>query len=383
MTPTRMLASLCAVACLSLPLLASAGPVHEYPSESGKLTVETIAEGLRYPWAVAFLPDGKGMLVTERLGYLRVVTANGKVSGAIHGVPKVWAKEQGGLLDVALSPSFAQDRLVYLSYAEGGGPNGSAGTTVGRGKLSDDLSKLENFQVIFRQEPKQSTGNHFGSRLVFDNNGYLFIALGEHNKRATAQDLTRLQGKVVRIFPDGKIPPDNPFVNQPGARPEIWSYGHRNQQGAALNPWTGVLWTNEHGPRGGDEINIIEKGQNYGWPVATHGISYTGEPIPESKGPIVDGTSSPHHVWMKSPGISGMAFYSADRFKAWDHDVFIGALASKQLLRLHFDGDKAVHEERLLTPLKARIRDVRQGPDGYLYVLTDEPNGQLLKLGLK
>jgi len=383
MTPTRMLASLCAVACLSLPLLASAGPVHEYPSESGKLTVETIAEGLRYPWAVAFLPDGKGMLVTERLGYLRVVTANGKVSAAIHGVPKVWAKEQGGLLDVALSPSFAQDRLVYLSYAEGGGPNGSAGTTVGRGKLSDDLSKLENFQMIFRQEPKQSTGNHFGSRLVFDNNGYLFIALGEHNKRAFAQDLSRLQGKVVRIFPDGKIPPDNPFVSQPGARPEIWSYGHRNQQGAALNPWTGVLWTNEHGPRGGDEINIIEKGQNYGWPIATHGINYTGEPIPESKGPIVDGTSSPHHVWMKSPGISGMAFYSADRFKAWDHDVFIGALASKQLLRLHFDGDKAVHEERLLTPLKARIRDVRQGPDGYLYVLTDEPNGQLLKLGLK
>ena len=383
MTPTRMLASLCAVACLSLPLLASAGPVHEYPSESGKLTVETIAEGLRYPWAVAFLPDGKGMLVTERLGYLRVVTANGKVSGAIHGVPKVWAKEQGGLLDVALSPSFAQDRLVYLSYAEGGGANGGAGTTVGRGKLSDDLTRLENFQVIFRQEPKQSTGNHFGSRLVFDNNGYLFIALGEHNKRAFAQDLSRLQGKVVRIFPDGKIPPDNPFVNQPGARPEIWSYGHRNQQGAALNPWTGVLWTNEHGPRGGDEINIIEKGQNYGWPIATHGINYTGEPIPESKGPIVDGTSSPHHVWMKSPGISGMAFYSADRFKPWDHDVFIGALASKQLLRLHFDGDKAVHEERLLTPLKARIRDVRQGPDGYLYVLTDEPNGQLLKLGLK
>lgn len=383
MTPTRMLARLCAAVCLALPLVANAGPVHEYPSEGGKLTVESVAEGLRYPWAMAFLPDNKGMLVTERLGYLRVVTADGKISGAIHGTPKVWAKEQGGLLDVALSPSFAQDRLVYLSYAEGGGPNGAAGTTVGRGKLSADLTRLEDFQVIFRQEPKLSIGNHFGSRLVFDNNGYLFIALGENNKRTTAQDLSKLQGKVVRIYPDGKVPTDNPFVGQAGARPEIWSYGHRNQQGAALNPWTGVLWTNEHGPKGGDEINIIEKGKNYGWPLATHGIDYTGEPIAESRGKSLEGTAGPHHVWAKSPGISGMTFYSADRFKAWDHDVFIGALASKQLLRLHFGDNNVVHEERLLTHLKARIRDVRQGPDGYLYVLTDEPDGQMLKLGLK
>jgi glucose/arabinose dehydrogenase len=383
MTPTKMLASLCAVACLALPLVASAGPVHEYPSEAGKLTVETVAEGLHFPWALAFLPDNKGMLVTERLGYLRVVTADGKVSRAIHGTPKVWEKEQGGLLDVALSPSFAEDRLVYLSYAEGGGPNGAAGTAVGRGKLSADLTRLENFQVIFRQEPKLSIGNHFGSRLVFDNDGYLFIALGENNKRSTAQDLSKLQGKVVRIYPDGKIPNDNPFVGQPGVRPEIWTFGHRNQQGAALDPWTGTLWTNEHGPKGGDEINIIEKGKNYGWPITTHGIDYTGQPIPESRGKSVDGVAGPHHVWLKSPGISGMTFYSANRFKAWDHDVFIGALASKQLLRLHFDGDKAVHEERLLTPLKVRIRDARQGPDGYLYVLTDEPDGQLLKLGLK
>lgn len=388
MIATRMLARtaarLCAAACFSLPLLASAGPVHEYPSENGKLSVETVAEGLRFPWAMAFLPDNKGMLVTERLGYLRVVTADGKRSPAIHGTPKVWAKEQGGLLDVALSPSFVQDRLVYLTYAEGGGPNGSAGTTVGRGKLSADLTRLENFEVIFRQEPKLSIGNHFGSRLVFDNDGYLFIALGENNRRATAQDLSKLQGKVVRIYPDGKIPKDNPFVGQAGARPEIWSYGHRNQQGAALNPSTGVLWTNEHGPKGGDEINIIEKGKNYGWPLATHGINYTGEPIPESRGKVLDGATGPHHVWLKSPGISGMTFYSAERFKAWDHDVFIGALASRQLLRLHFNGDnKAVHEERLLGSLKLRIRDVRQGPDGYLYVLTDEPNGQLFKIGLK
>jgi glucose/arabinose dehydrogenase len=383
MNRKTMLARLSALAWFGLPLLASAGPVHEYPSESGTLTVETVAEGLRYPWAMAFLPEHQGMLVTERLGYLRLVGADGKVSAAIHGTPRVWAKEQGGLLDVALSPSFSQDRLVYLSYAEGGGPGGTAGTAVGRGRLSSDNKRLEDFQVIFRQVPKLSIGNHFGSRLVFDNAGYLFIALGENNRRITAQDLSKLQGKVVRLYPDGRVPEDNPFVGQANARPEIWSYGHRNQQGAALNPWTGVLWTNEHGPKGGDEINIVEKGQNYGWPIATHGINYSGEPIPEARGKTLEGVSGPHHVWLKSPGISGMTFYSGERFKAWDHDVFIGALASQQLLRLHFDGAKAVHEERLLTSLKARIRDVRQGPDGYLYVLTDEPSGQLLKLGLK
>jgi glucose/arabinose dehydrogenase len=383
MNRKTMLARLSALAWFGLPLLASAGPVHEYPSESGTLTVETVAEGLRYPWAMAFLPEHQGMLVTERLGYLRLVGADGKVSAAIHGTPRVWAKEQGGLLDVALSPSFSQDRLVYLSYAEGGGPDGTAGTAVGRGRLSSDNKRLEDFQVIFRQVPKLSIGNHFGSRLVFDNAGYLFIALGENNRRITAQDLSKLQGKVVRLYPDGRVPEDNPFVGQANARPEIWSYGHRNQQGAALNPWTGVLWTNEHGPKGGDEINIVEKGQNYGWPIATHGINYSGEPIPEARGKTLEGVSGPHHVWLKSPGISGMTFSSGERFKAWDHDVFIGALASQQLLRLHFDGAKAVHEERLLTSLKARIRDVRQGPDGYLYVLTDEPSGQLLKLGLK
>lgn len=383
MNRKTMLARLSALAWFGLPLLASAGPVHEYPSESGTLTVETVAEGLRYPWAMAFLPEHQGMLVTERLGYLRLVGADGKVSAAIHGTPRVWAKEQGGLLDVALSPSFSQDRLVYLSYAEGGGPDGTAGTAVGRGRLSSDNKRLEDFQVIFRQVPKLSIGNHFGSRLVFDNAGYLFIALGENNRRITAQDLSKLQGKVVRLYPDGRVPEDNPFVGQANARPEIWSYGHRNQQGAALNPWTGVLWTNEHGPKGGDEINIVEKGQNYGWPIATHGINYSGEPIPEARGKTLEGVSGPHHVWLKSPGISGMTFYSGERFKAWDHDVFIGALASQQLLRLHFDGAKAVYEERLLTSLKARIRDVRQGPDGYLYVLTDEPSGQLLKLGLK
>lgn len=243
-----------AAAALS-PLLANAAAQQTFKSEEGTLTVDTVANGLRTPWALAFLPGGQDMLVTERPGNLRVINAEGKVGPAINGVPKVWAEGQGGLLDVALSPEFAKDRTVYLSYAEEGS-DGKAGTAVGRGQLSTDRARLENFTVIFRQQPKLSVGNHFGSRLVFDRNGYLFIALGENNQRSTAQDLDKLQGKVVRILPDGEVPKDNPFYGQKNVRPEIWSFGHRNQQGAALNPWTGALWTNEHGPRGGDEINI-------------------------------------------------------------------------------------------------------------------------------
>lgn len=364
-----------------LPLLAQAAAEQQLRSEEGTLTVSTVADGLRNPWALAFLPDGKDMLVTERAGNLRVVNAEGKVGPPISGVPKVWAEGQGGLLDVVLSPEFAKDRTVYLSYAEEGS-DGKAGTAVGRGQLSQDRARLENFNVIFRQQPKLSEGNHFGSRLVFDRDGYLFIALGENNQRPTAQDLDKLQGKIVRILPDGEVPRDNPFVGKDNVRPEIWSFGHRNQQGAALNPWTGKLWTHEHGPRGGDEINIPEPGKNYGWPIATHGINYSLLPIPEAKGKHVQGMVDPHHVWEKSPGISGMAFYDSSRFKAWDHNLFIGALATQELIRLQLDGDKVVHEERLLGELKARIRDVRVGPDGYLYVLTDDKDGALLKVGL-
>ncbi|WP_440974956.1 PQQ-dependent sugar dehydrogenase [Pseudomonas fragi] len=353
-----------------------------FVSESGTVTATPVVEGLNHPWALAFLPDRQGMLITERPGNLRVVSPDGKLSAPLSGVPQVWAKGQGGLLDVVLSPSFGEDRLVYLSYAEGGA-DGKAGTVVGRGRLSDDLTRLSNFEVIFRQQPKLSTGNHFGSRLVFDRDGYLFIALGENNQRPTAQDLDKLQGKVVRIYPDGRVPSDNPFVGNKDVRPEIWSYGHRNQQGAALNPWTGTLWTHEHGPKGGDEINLIERGKNYGWPLATHGIDYSSRPISEAQGQTVEGTVGPSHVWEKSPGISGMAFYDADRFKPWQHNLFIGALADKDLIRLQLSGDKVVHEERLLGDLKARIRDVRQGPDGYLYVLTDEDDGVLYRVGLQ
>ena len=373
------LATLTAAALM--PLLAQAAAEQQFRSEEGTLTVSTLADGLRNPWALAFLPGGKDMLVTERAGNLRVVNAEGKVGPPISGVPKVWAEGQGGLLDVVLSPEFDKDRTVYLSYAEEGS-DGKAGTAVGRGQLSEDRARLDNFSVIFRQQPKLSVGNHFGSRLVFDRDGYLFIALGENNQRPTAQDLDKLQGKIVRILPDGEVPKDNPFVGKDNVRPEIWSFGHRNQQGAALNPWTGKLWTHEHGPRGGDEINIPEPGKNYGWPIATHGINYSLLSIPEAKGKHVDGMVDPHHVWEKSPGISGMAFYDSPTFKAWDHNLFIGALATQELIRLQLKGDKVVHEERLLGDLKARIRDVRVGPDGYIYVLTDDKDGALLKVGL-
>ncbi|WP_017906941.1 PQQ-dependent sugar dehydrogenase [Pseudomonas asplenii] len=379
----NLIAALCASVLLSLPLQPTLAAGQTFDSELGPVTATQIVGGLQHPWALAFLPDKQGLLVTERPGRLRVVSPDGKLSAPLGGVPQVWAKGQGGLLDVVLSPSFKEDRLVYLSYAEGGGAGGKAGTAVGRGRLSADLTQLLDFKVIFRQEPKLSEGNHFGSRLVFDRDGYLFIALGENNQRSTSQDLDKLQGKVVRIFPDGRVPDDNPFVGQQGVRPEIWSFGHRNQQGAALNPWTGTLWTHEHGPRGGDEINIIERGKNYGWPLATHGIDYSRQPIPEAQGKTVKGTVAPHHVWEKSPGLSGMAFYDGDRFPKWRHNLFIGALAAEQLIRLQFDGDQVVHEERLLGGLKSRVRDVRQGPDGYLYVLTDADDGALYKVGLE
>lgn len=368
-------------ALLLVALLETAQAAPLPDSEHGPLVLEEVAGGLEHPWALAFLPDGQGLLVTERPGRLRRVSAAGELSAPLAGVPAVFAQGQGGLLDIALSPQFATDRLVYLSYAERG-VDGLAGTAVGRGRLSVDLGALEDFQVIFRQQPKLSSGVHFGSRLVFDRAGYLFVTLGENNQRATAQDLDKLQGKVVRLHPDGRIPVDNPFVGRAGARAEIWSYGHRNPQGAALNPWTGRLWIHEHGPRGGDEINIPQPGRNYGWPRATHGINYSLLPIPEAEGERVAGTEPPHHVWKKSPALSGMAFYDAERFPAWRHSLFIGALAQQALIRLSLDGDRVVGEERLLEEKNWRVRDVRVGPDGWVYVLTDERDGKLLRLGL-
>ena len=364
-------------------LLALSAPLLAEHSELGELELTEVVGGLEHPWALAFLPDGKGSLITERPGRLRWLDDQGRLSAPLGGVPQVYANGQGGLLDVALSPQIASDRLVYLSYAEADDEGDKAGTAVGRGRLKDDMSGLEGFQVIFRQQPKLSTGVHFGSRLAFDRDGLLFVTLGENNQRPTAQDLDKLQGKLVRLKPDGGVPDDNPFVGQAGARPEIWSYGHRNPQGLAFDPWSGRLWLHEHGPRGGDEINLPGKGLNYGWPKATHGVNYSFLPIPEAEGRTVPGTEAPHHVWAKSPGISGMAFYSAERFPAWQHNLFIGALAQPGLIHLPLDGDNVGQEERLLEDQGWRIRDVRQGPDGYLYLLTDAPNGKLVRLGLQ
>lgn len=366
-----------ALACSSLAL----AEVEYHDSELGRISVEEVAKGLKFPWALAFLPGDGAMLVTERPGRLRLVDAEGRLSAPLEGLPQVYAKGQGGLLDVQLSPDFDRDRLVYLSYAQEG-RDGKAGTAVGRGRLADDRRSLEDFTVIFEQQPKLSSGLHFGSRLVFDREGRLFIALGENNQRPTSQDLDKHQGKVVRIEPDGKVPQDNPFVKTDGAHPEIWSYGHRNQQGAALNPWSGVVWTHEHGPRGGDEINIPQAGRNYGWPLATHGIDYSGRAISEAVGESAPDTEPPHHVWRQSPAISGMAFYDAERFEPWQHNLFVGALLDQSLIRLQLEGDKVVHDERLLKDLEERIRDVRLGPDGYLYLLTDSSKGRVLRVGL-
>ncbi len=340
--------------------------------------VEELASGLQHPWGMTFLPGDQGVLVTERTGSLRWWREGGELSKPLSGVPKVWARSQGGLLDVALSPGFEQDRLVYLSYAEEGGEG--AGTAVGRGRLAQDNSGLEDFEVIFRQEPKLSGGQHFGSRLVFDRDGMLFITLGDNGQRPTAQDLDKLQGKTVRLNADGSVPKDNPFVDKPGARPEIWSYGHRNAQGMALHPGTGAIWQNEHGAQGGDEVNIPQAGKNYGWPLATHGVNYGGAPIPEAKGQEVAGTEPPHKAWTPSPAFSGMAFYQGDRHPAWNNSLFMGALKAQSLLRLTLDGDRIVGEERLLEGRNERIRDVRVSPDGQVYVLTDSRQGKLLRV---
>lgn len=347
------------------------------PAQASEIEVTEVATGLEVPWSLAFLPEG-GMLVTERAGRLRHVSDQGEVSEPVAGLPEVWANGQGGLLDVALAPDFSDSRIIYLSFSEAG-EDGLAGTSLGRGRLVDD--RIEDWQVIFRQQPRLSQGAHFGSRIVFDGDGHLFLALGENNHRPTSQKLDHLQGKVVRLNLDGSVPADNPFVGREDARPEIWSYGHRNQQGAALHPVTGMLWTSEHGPRGGDELNIPLPGRNYGWPLATYGINYSGQPIPEAIGTTAPGTEQPIYYFERSPGLSGMVFYTAERFPPWQGSLFLGGLASTDLIRLELDGERVVSEERLLTDRKPRLRDVRQGPDGYLYLLS-ETEGKILRVGL-
>ncbi|MET3929945.1 glucose/arabinose dehydrogenase [Lysobacter sp. OAE881] len=351
-------------------------PTQTVTSQSGPVTVTTIASGLEHPWSVALLPDG-GFLVTERPGRLRHVSADGAVSAPITGVPQVWAEGQGGLLDVVLAPDFATSKKIFLSYAEPG-PDGSAGTAVSTATLGDGA--LSDVKLFYRQEPKLVGPNHFGSRIAFDGKGHVFITQGERNDRPTSQKLDMLQGKLVRLNLDGSVPADNPFVGRKDARPEIWSYGHRNMQSLATDPRTGTVWEAEHGPKGGDEINIPQPGKNYGWPIITHGINYSGLKIPEAVGKEAPGMEQPYHVWEISPGLSGMAFLTAQPASKWNDSLFLGALADGSLIRLSLDGDKITGEERLLKDVGARIRDVRVGSDGKVYVLTDETDGKLLRL---
>lgn len=368
-------AALVAVAGLLFFLSYPNASAQARASESQDFRAVTVTAGLEYPWGLAFLPDGR-KLVTERPGRLRLVGADGRLDPqAIAGIPPVVAINQGGLLDVALHPDFVHNGWVYLSYA-GAGEDGY-GTEVLRGRLAGHT--LREVEIIFRMQPKSSTSHHFGSRLVFDRGGFLYITLGERGDMDRAQRLDDHAGSVIRLHDDGRVPADNPFAGTPGARPEKFTLGHRNIQGAALHPITGELWAHEHGPQGGDEINIIRAGQNYGWPVITYGRNYiTGTSIGEGKAKA--GMVQPLWQWTPSIAPSGMAFYTGNRFPAWRGNLFVGALKGQMLVRLTLDGERIVREERLLEGEFGRIRDVRNGPDGFIYLLTDSSRGRIVRL---
>jgi glucose/arabinose dehydrogenase len=356
-------------------LAAGSGQAQQrFPSSAGDLAVETVASGLENPWGLAFLPDGR-MLVTERPGRLRLVGADGKLSAAISGVPNVSARGQGGLLDVIIDPGFLQNRTIYLSFAE---PRaGGNGTSVARARLNERGTALEGTKVIFQQMPTINSTMHFGSRLVFDRTGALFVTVGDrYSQRDQAQNPGNHIGKIMRIAPEGGAPADNPKVS--GWQPEIWSIGHRNVQGAALHPDTGQLWTAEHGARGGDEVNTPKAGRNYGWPVITFGIDYSGATIGEGTGKA--GMEQPLFYWDPSIAPSGAAFYTGAAWPGWKNSLFVGALAGQMLVRLSTQGETVTGEERLLEGLGLRIRDVRQGTDGFLYLLSDAPDGKLLRV---
>lgn len=361
------------------------------------VSVTQVVSGLQNPWGLAFLPDAR-MLVTGRMGQLWLISGDGALVQTVSGLPAVTATSgQGGLLDVALDPAFASNRFVYLSYSEADPGNASLnGTAVARAELDLDARTLLGLVVIYRQSPKVASSGHFGSRLVFDQDGHLFVTLGERQssaQRVFAQDLSRGNGKVVRILSQGGAAPGNPFASTPNAQPEIWSYGHRNPQGAALHPSTGELWTNEHGPQGGDEVNRILAGRNYGWPVISYGQEY-GTTTPVGEGTAKAGMEQPVSRWEMIDGStwvsglkssiapSGMAFFTGSTPPHWNGSLFLGALAGKALWRLQLDGHHVVGRERLLTGLNERIRDVRQGPDGHLWLLTDGSSGRLLRVSV-
>lgn len=369
-------ALMCAVilSAPSLPALAVQTKAPAAPPTA--IAVQSIAKGLNHPWGLQFLPDGR-MVVSERAGPIRIVARDGTISPPIAGVPAADVRGQGGMLDVALAPDFAQSGLLFFSFSEprGGSRNG---TSVGRGRLvlSGNGGRLEDVKIIFQQDPPFASTMHFGSRIVFDRSGNLFVTTGDrYSARNEAQNPANHLGKMIRITPDGSVPADNPKLQ--GWRPEIWSIGHRNVQGAALHPETGKLWTAEHGARGGDEVNIPAKGKNYGWPVITYGRDYSGAKIGE--GTAKAGLEQPVYYWDPSPAPSGAAFYTGDLFPGWKGNFLVGALAGQALHRLVLEGEQVVAEEVLLKD-RARIRDVRQGPDGAVWLLTDDPQGEVLRV---
>ena len=357
-------------------LMAGAAPAaiaqETVRSKAADFRIVEVATDLEHPWGLAFLPDGR-MLVTERPGRLRIVGADGSLGEPLTGLPEIYDSGQGGLLDVILDPDFASNSTIYFSYST---PVERRGTTrIAKAKLTD--TGLEDVTVLFTATTPGSNGRHFGSRLVIGTDGYLYASIGDHGADDTAQDLSLHSGKIIRITKDGAPAPDNPFLGTAGALPEIYTYGNRNPQGMTLTP-EGELWANEHGPRGGDEVNVITAGANYGWPVVTHGRAYSGLPMGEGK--EKEGMTPPIQVYVPSIAPSGMAFYQGDAFKGWQGDLFIGALALTHLNRLDMEDGKIVGEERLLEDKGWRIRDVRSGPDGFLYLLTDAPDGKLVRL---
>jgi len=349
------------------------------PETTEDWTLETVAEGLDHPWAFAFLPDGR-MLVTEKRGDLRLVTLDGEISEPIANVPEVHSpdRSQGGLLDIAPAPDFSDSREVFMTFAES--DDEASRTAVARARLSEDGAALEDVEVIFRQSPSYDSRGHFGSRIAFHPDGSLFVGLGDRMNaeiRTEAQNPMNHIGTVIRIAQDGSVPSDNPFADGEDGAPEVWSYGHRNIQAAALHPETNELWTVEHGPRGGDELNKPQAGANHGWPTVTHGIEYNGDQIGE--GLVEEEAMTPSvYYWDPVLAPSGMIFYTGDAFLAWQGDAFVGGLATERLSRLVFDGDRVVAEEWL--PIQERVRDVAQGPDGAIYVATDEGNGKIMRL---
>ena len=373
----RFIASVVVVLSLAGATVSSPAQV---ATQEHRVRITTVTSGLAHPWSLAFLPDGR-MLVTERPGRLRVLAKDGTLDPKpVDGLPRIDAQGQGGLLDVAVHPDFARNGWIYWTYAQRD-EAGLNGTELARGTLAGGPGsyRVEQVQVLFRMQPKSSSGLHFGSRLVFDRKGGLYMTLGDRGEMQRAQDLGDHRGKIVRLTDDGKPAPGNPFPHRDGARAEIFSFGHRNVQGAALHPKSGELWVSEHGPQGGDELNIVRAGVNYGWPVITYGVNYgIGTKIGE--GTSKPGMAQPQKHWVPSPALSGMAFYEGDKFPRWRGDALIGALRGQALIRVRLDGERVVADEFMLNGSLPRVRDVRVGPDGFVYLLADQPNGALLRL---